>query len=82
VYKGVEDFVETLMTTSNFLSSRVTLAVKDNFDIAVPEPIYIYMDIIKPNLVRYSCVRLLTSLHFLSDTGYHGFHFPFYKPME
>jgi len=27
-------------------------------------------------------VRLLTSLHFPSNTGYHRFDYPFYKPVE
>ena len=49
------------MTPSNcFL--RVTLAVKDNFDYAVPEPVYFHSDIIKSILVGDSYMRLLTSL--------------------
>jgi hypothetical protein len=80
VYNGIEDLVETIMTPANCRSSRVTVAVKDNSDL--PEPVYIYTDIIKPNLVGGSYVRLLTTLHFPSTTGYHKFHYPLYKPVE
>jgi len=55
---------------------------KDNFNFAQPETVYIYTDIIKPNLVEDSYVRLLTSLHFPSNTGYHRFDYPLYKPVE
>ena len=82
VYNRVEDFVETIMTPSNCRSSRVTLAVKDNSDITLPEPVCIYTDIMKPNFVGYSYVRLLTSLHFPMDTVYHSFHYPLNKPVE
>jgi hypothetical protein len=46
------------------------------------EPVYVYTDVIKPNLVGDSYVRLLTSLHFPSGTGYHRFHYALYKPVE
>ena len=59
---------------SNCRSSRVTLPAIYNIDFALAEPIYFYADIIKPNLDGDSYVRLLTSLHFQSDTGYHRFH--------
>jgi hypothetical protein len=65
------------MTPSNCLSSRVTVAFSDDIDFAVPEPLYVYTDAIKPNLVGVSYVRLLTSLHFPSATGYIRFHYPF-----
>ena len=70
------------MTPSNCRSSRLTLTVKDNFDFALPEPVYVYTDFIKPNLVGDSYVRLLTSLHFASATGYHRFRYQFYKSVE
>jgi len=76
VYKSVEDLVEIIMTPANCRSSRVTLAAKDNFDFTLPEPVYVYTDIIRPNLVGDSYVRLLTSLHFPSATGYHRFNYP------
>jgi len=82
VYKSVEDLVETIMTPANCRSSRVTLAAKDNFDFTLPEPVYVYMDIIRPNLVGDSYVRLLTSLHFPSATGFHRFNYPMYSPVE
>jgi hypothetical protein len=82
VYKNVEDLVETIMTPGNCRSFRVNLAAKDNFDFTLPEPVYVYTDIIKPNLVGDSYVRLLTSLHFPSATGYHTLNYPMYRPVE
>jgi hypothetical protein len=61
VYNVVEDLVETIMASSNCRYSRVTLVVKDNFDFALPEPVYVFMDVIKPNLVGDTYVRLLTT---------------------
>jgi len=51
VYKSVEDLFEKIMTPANCRSSRVTLAAKDNFDFTLPETVYVYTDIIRPNLV-------------------------------
>ena len=59
----------------------MNVSTKDNFNFAQPEPVYGYTDIIKPNLVGDSYVRLLTSLHFPSTTGYHRFDYPLYKPV-
>ena len=39
-------------------------------------------DIIKPNLVGDSYVRLLTSLHLPSATFYHRFNYSLYNPVE
>ena len=61
VYNGVEDLVETIMNPSNCCSFRVTLVVKDNFDFALSEPVYVYTDVIKTDLVGDSYVTLLTS---------------------
>ena len=74
MYKIVEDLVETIMTSANCRSSRVTLTAKDNFELTLLEPVHIYTDIIRPNFVGDSYVRLLTSLHFPSATGYHRFN--------
>jgi hypothetical protein len=82
VYKGIEVLVENIMTPANHRSSRVILSTKDNTDFALPEPVYVYTDVMKPNLVGDSYVRLLTSLHVPSGTGYHRFHYPMYKPVE
>ena len=82
VYKGVEDLVETIMTPANCHSSRVTLAAEDNFDFTLPEPVYVYTDIMRLNLVGDSYVRLLTSLHLLAATGYHRFNYPMHRPVE
>jgi hypothetical protein len=82
VYKGIEDLVETIMKPANHRSSRVILSTNDNTDFALPEPVYVCTDVIKPSLVGDSYVRLLTSLHFPSATGYHRFHYPLQKPGE
>ena len=44
------------MNPANFVSSRVNVSLKDYFDFASPEPVYIYTGIIKPNLAGYSYV--------------------------
>ena len=41
-----------------------------------------YTGIIKPNLVGDSYVKLLTTPHFPSGTGYHRFDFPLYRPVK
>jgi len=51
VYNGIEDLAETIMNRANCHSSTVNLSTKDNFNYTQPEPVYIYTDIIKPNLV-------------------------------
>jgi hypothetical protein len=81
VYNGIKDLVKTIIIPSNCRSQRLTV-VKDNSVFALLEPVYIYADIIKPNLVRDCYVRLLTALHFPSTTGCHRFHYPLYKPVE
>jgi len=73
VYNGIDDLAQIIMNPANCHSSTVNLSTKDNFNFTQPEPVYIYTDIIKPNLVGDSYVRLLTSLHFPSNTGYHRF---------
>ena len=80
MYNGV-DLAESIMNPANCRFSTVKQSIKDNCNFAQLEPIYVYTDI-KPNLVRDSYIRLLTSLYFLLDTGYHRFDYPFYKPVE
>ena len=70
------------MNPANCHTSRITVSLKDNPDFTTPEPVYVYTDIIKPNLVGDSYVKLLTTLHFPSSTGYHRFDFPLYRPVE
>ena len=82
IYNGLNDLAETVMNPSNCRSSTVTLSSKYNFNFAQPEPVYVYTDIIKPNLVGYSYLRLLPSLHFSLDTGYRRLYYPLYKPVE
>ena len=74
VYNGIEDLAGTIMNLANCRPFRVARSAKDNFNFAQPEPVNIYTDIIKPNLVGDSNVRLLTSLHLLSDIGYRRFN--------
>ena len=70
------------MNPVNCRSSTVKHTLQDNINFAHPEPVYVYTDINKPNLVGDSYVRLLTSLHFPSAKGYHRFDNPLYKPVE
>jgi len=72
-YNGIDDVAETIMNTDICRSSTVNLTTKYIFNFAQPEPVYICTDNIKPNLVADSYVRLLTTLHFPSNTGYHRF---------
>ena len=81
MYNGLEDLAETIMNPANCHSSRITIPLKDNSDFATPELVYVYTDI-KPNLVGDSYVRLLTTLHFPSVTGYHTFNHTLYRPIE
>jgi len=77
VYNGIEDLAEPITNPANCHSSTVNLSTKDKFNFTQPEPVYIYTDIIKPNSVGVTYVRLLTSLHFPSNMGYHRYHYPF-----
>jgi hypothetical protein len=82
VYNGIEDLAETIMNPASSHSSRITVMTQDNSNYAIPETVYVYTDIIKPNLVAATYVRLLTTLHFPSSTGYHKFDYPLYRPVE
>jgi len=82
VYNGIEDLTETIMNPANCHSFTVNLSTNGYFNFTQPEPVYIYTGIIKPYLFGDSFVRLLTSLHFPSNTGYHRFEYPLYKPVE
>ena len=66
VYNGLEDLAEKIMYPANCHSTRVNVPVKDNSDYASPEPVHFYTDIVKPNLVGDSFVKLLTTMHFPS----------------
>jgi hypothetical protein len=81
VYDGLEDFSETIMNPANCHSSSVNVSVKGNSDFASPEPVDVYTDIIKPNVVGVFYVRILTTLHFPSTTGYR-YNYPRYRPLE
>jgi hypothetical protein len=82
VYNGLEDLTKTILDPANCRTSKVSVALMDNPDFISPEPVYIYPDIIKPNLVGDSYVKLLTTLRFPSSMGYHTFDFPLYRPIE
>ena len=81
-YDSVVDLAEIIMNPANCRSSTVIRFIKDNINFIQLEPVYFYTYIIKPNLIADSCVRLLTSLHFPSDTGYRRFVCSLYKPVE
>jgi hypothetical protein len=81
-YNGLKDLFDTVMKPANHSSSRVIIWTKDNTEFTQPEPVYVYTDIIKPDLVGDTYARLLTPLHFPSSTGYHRFDYPMYKPLE
>jgi len=76
-YDDINDFAETIINPANCRPSTVNFPNKDNFNVAQPEPVYVYTDIIKRNLVGVHYVRLLTVLHFSSNRGYHRFDYPF-----
>jgi hypothetical protein len=82
VYNGLEDLAEKIMNPPNCHSTRINMNVKDNYDFASPKPVYVYTDIVKPNLVGDSYVKILTTLHFPSVTGYHWFDHSMYTPIE
>jgi hypothetical protein len=82
VYNGLEHLAKTIMAPENCRSSRIPVSETDNSNFAAPEPIFVYTDNIKPNLVGDSYIRLLTSLHFPSPTGHHSFYYPIYRPVE
>jgi hypothetical protein len=81
IYNRLEDSAETIMNPANCHTSRLNVSLKDNPDFITPEPVYVYTDI-KTNLVGDSYVKLLTTLHFPSSTGYHRFDFPLYITVE
>ena len=82
VCNGIEDLAETIMDPANCRTSIVMLPTNDNLNLSQPEPVHVYTDIIKPNLVADTYIRILTTLHFPSDMGYHRFDYPLYKPVE
>ena len=70
------------MNPANCRTSVVMLSTTENLYFTQPEPVYVYKDIIKPNLVGDIYMQLLTTLHFPSDKGYRRFDYPLYKPVE
>jgi hypothetical protein len=82
VYNGLQDLAKTITPPANCRSSRIPESETNNSNFAAPEPIFVYTDIIKSNLVEDSYVKLLTSLYFPSPTGHHSFYSPIYGPVE
>jgi hypothetical protein len=82
VYNGLEDLAETIMNHANCHSNKVTVPMRYNYNFALPEPVYVYADVVKPNLIGDSYVKFLTTLDFPSSTGYHRFSHPLYTPIE
>jgi len=68
-YNATDDLAEKIINPVNCRFSTVNLTKKDYFQFPQPEPVYVYTDIMKPNVVGDSYVRQLTSLHFPSNTG-------------
>ena len=81
-YASIDDLAETTMNPDNCRSSTVKHSIKGNINLAHSEPVYVYTDIVKPNLVGDPYVRLLTSVRFPSAKGYHRFDYPLYKPVK
>ena len=81
-YYSNDDLAETIMNPANCCFSTVKLSIKDKINFPQPEHVYVCSDIIKPNLVEDSFMRLLTSLHSPSETGYQRFDNILYKPVE
>jgi len=50
-YDSIHDLEETIRNPANCRSSTVKHPIKDNINFAHPEPVYVYTNIIKPNLV-------------------------------
>ena len=80
-YDNVNDLAEIIMNPANCRSTKVKHFVKENINFAYPESVYVYNDIIEPNLVGDSYFGLLTSLNFPSAKGYLRFDYPLYKPV-
>jgi hypothetical protein len=55
VYDGLEDLAETILNSANCCASKINVSLKDNPDFTTPKHVYVYTDIIKPNLVGDLC---------------------------
>ena len=82
MYDNLEYLAKTIMNAANCRSAAVSLPAEDNSGFTTQEPVYVYTDVIKPNLVGDSYARLSTTLHFPSKTGYHRFDYPLYSSVE
>ena len=70
------------MNPANFVSSRVNVSLKDYFDFASPEPVYIHTGIFKPNTVGDSNVRFFNNSTFSIGHRIHTFNYPLCIPIE
>ena len=82
MYDTINDLAKIIMNPTNCRSSAVSLPAEDNSGFTTHEPVYGYTDVIEPNLVGDSYVRLLTTLQFPSKTGYHRFDYALYRHVE
>ena len=82
MYDSLDGLAKTVMKPTNCRSSAVSPQAKDNSGFTTQELVYVYPDVIKPNLVGDSFVGLLTTLQFPSKTEYHRFDYPLYSPVE
>ena len=64
MYDSVDDLAKTFTNTTNRRSYAVSLPAKDNSVFTTQEPVYLYTDIIKPNLVGDLDVTHVINLHF------------------
>jgi len=76
-YYSINYLSETTMNLTNYRSATVKHNSIHNINFAHTKQVYVYTDFIKPDLVGNSYVRVLTSLHFPSDTVYHRFYYAF-----
>ncbi len=51
MYDSLDDLAKTIMNPINCRSSAVSLPAEDNSGFTTQEPVYVYTDVIKPNLV-------------------------------
>jgi len=68
-YDSIDDLAETIMNPANCRFSTLKHSIKDNINFAHPALVYVYTDILKPNVLGDSFMRPLTSLHFPSVKG-------------
>ena len=56
MYDSLDDLAKTVMNPSHCRSYAVSLPGKDNSGFTTQEPVYVYTDVIKPNLLGDSYI--------------------------